>query len=102
MKKLHLELDDLAVESFETSNADAGYGTVRGYVSLRCVTNYTCDPAANTCGQNATCGEYYTCYVSCGTDCAVQECGGGGGTGYTWCGSNCPDCATEPATFCTC
>lgn len=100
MKKLHLELAELRVESFETTEIGTERGTVQGHVSLRCVTNYTCDEAANTCGYVETCGQWASCYVSCRTDCAVAECGGGG-SNYTWCASNCPDCATQPlGTFC--
>lgn len=100
MKKLQLDLAELKVESFETSDAADGRGTVHGHVSLRCVTNYTCNPANNTCAHVETCGEWESCYVSCDTACPVAECGGGGGSGYTWCASNCPDCATQPEGFC--
>jgi hypothetical protein len=35
MEKLKLELDALAVESFDTGRADAGGGTVRGHEAVR-------------------------------------------------------------------
>ena len=44
MKKLHLELSDLKVDSFETTRAVAGRGTVDAHASPRCFTNLTCDP----------------------------------------------------------
>lgn len=78
MKKLHLELADLQVESFETTDAVSGRGTVEAHVSPRCVTNYTCNPAHNTCGEVESCGAWESCYVSCNTACPVAECQGGG------------------------
>ncbi|HEX2208628.1 MAG TPA: hypothetical protein VHG93_13160 [Longimicrobium sp.] len=100
MKKLHLELSDLSVESFETTDAVDGRGTVQAHISPRCVTNYTCDEAANTCAHVETCGGWASCYVSCDTQCPVAECQGGG-SGPSWCGSDCPDCQTQPNTYCS-
>jgi hypothetical protein len=101
-RKLHLALDDLTVETFETSDAESTLGTVEAYVSPRCVTNNTCDEAANTCGDNESCGAWPSCYVSCATNCPVAECQGGGDSGYTFCNTDCPECSTQPVTFCTC
>lgn len=98
MRKLQLDVSELKVESFETSDAAGERGTVHGHVSPRCVTNYTCNPANNTCGEVESCGAWPSCYVSCDTACPVAECQGGGGT----LASNCSICQTEPLTFCLC
>ncbi|HEX5871680.1 MAG TPA: pinensin family lanthipeptide [Longimicrobium sp.] len=61
MRKLKLDLDHLAVESFETNAADgAQRGTVRGF-------NPTCE---NSCLD--TC--YYTCGGSCAGTCTEPTC----------------------------
>ena len=88
MKKLHLSLDDLRVESFETSAGGATRGTLfanQGSHVVSC--NGSCDPTcdernvscANTC--EATCNRIqvscpntcdHTCdhhHVSCGQRC---------------------------------
>ena len=69
MKKLRLELEELQVESFTTAELDGDRGTVEAYISVRCNTNYTCDPANNTCAYVETCGEWASCYVSCDGSC---------------------------------
>jgi len=58
MKKIHLELDRLRVETFETSEAKtAPRGTVHGLWSQR----GTCDGVVGTCQYGGTCG------AGCGT-----------------------------------
>jgi|SRR5215218_6166345 len=68
MKKLNLDLDQLAVESFDTSAAVRPRGTVRGFditdstcydEGCACLTNRTCD---TNCNQE-TCGA--SCYQIC-------------------------------------
>jgi hypothetical protein len=65
MKKLRLDLENIAVESFETDRAPAAGGTVRGYASIaqpcsgQCdtVDDATCDRdrCTNTGPGNDTC-----------------------------------------------
>jgi hypothetical protein len=74
MRKLHLELSQLKVESFETNEAAAGRGTVQAHASPRCYTNLTCDPQVDTCAEVETCGGWASCYLSCDTMCPVAEC----------------------------
>jgi hypothetical protein len=97
MKKLKLQMEDLRVDSFDTTSAEKGKGTVFGeqctcYTQCTCpgcpscgaTCPYTCDddtcagscPApGNTCAN--TCAYYYTCQQ-------VTECGA---SGYP---NNCP------------
>ncbi|WP_420127623.1 hypothetical protein [Longimicrobium sp.] len=93
MKKLSLHLEDLAVESFETTDeAAASRGTVRGaQVSqttcqqiicdcqtngFECETNYNCEthtcpePTDETC--RITCGD--SCTFFCSRTCPVNTC----------------------------
>jgi hypothetical protein len=56
MRKLNLELDDLSVETFETSSFTEERGTVRGY-----------DTGEVLCGESDV--------VSCGGSCYVTHCG---------------------------
>ena len=71
MRKMRLELDALAVESFAAAEAGAPRGTVRGHVSLYyedCSPSETCD-GGNTCAGtcqscNGTC--VYSCHATCG------------------------------------
>lgn len=62
MKKLHLDLDDLAVESFRTDSDRSDGGTVQGHVWTWFWTG--CDTCANTCDAGAA-----TCGASCGVAC---------------------------------
>lgn len=69
MRKLSLHLEELVVESFSTTDAARGRGTVRGMDSVTidqdsCV---TCAPTCATCG--GTCPN--TCPVTCGNTCAT-------------------------------
>ena len=57
MRKLHLNLDTLEVQSFETSPAASAGGTVRGQGDSGCVATY--DPC--------TCVPIETCSCSPGT-----------------------------------
>jgi hypothetical protein len=71
MKKLTLQLDDLRVDSFATTPAERGSGTVFGE-QCTCWTNCTC-PGCPTCDA--------TCDLTCGVDCGTFE-------GYT-CENSC-------------
>ena len=77
MKKLKLELDDLRVDTFDTSFATRAKGTVFGE-QCTCYTNCTCpgcpscdDTCANTC-QGISCD--YTCDQSCIEGTCVNSC----------------------------
>lgn len=81
MKKLSLDLDTLAVESFATGDGDGTRGTVR----------------ANS--ATLGCSEYWSCLDTCGI-CDGNEshratCGNGSRCGYTF--EFCPtdDCASD-------
>ena len=63
MKKLSLNVEDLAIETFETAAAAREEGTVEGYAATN-GNKYTCDPAVGTCFG-------YTCYESCETICGT-------------------------------
>ena len=93
MKKLTLHLEDLNVETFETSDATLKRGTVRGNGWTDwCVTD-----------------EFYSCPNSCGVDtCTPDLCYGGetddcpGGTGVecpSW-GGTCELTAPDPVGTC--
>ncbi len=69
--KLRLQLEDLAVDSFDTSGAEKPKGTVFGE-QCTCYTNCTC-PGCPTCDAscNGTCaGSCNSCVESCHYDCA--------------------------------
>jgi hypothetical protein len=101
MKKMKLSLDDLKVESFQTTpeGAEGDRGTVYGYISCdlticqECGPTCACtrDPSCNgTCA--ASCNG--TCYASCGGTCNVS-CNGGCG------GLTCPEvCGTFACHLC--
>jgi hypothetical protein len=72
MKKFRLELDDLRIDSFSTTPAQATKGTVFGE-QCTCYTNCTC-PGCPTCA--ASCNG--TCDASCNGTCDAS-CGGGCG-----------------------
>jgi hypothetical protein len=93
MKKLRL--DDLSVESFNTTEIRRDKGTVVGEQMCTCYTvctcpgcptcdatcAYTCDdqtcPACPTCAEscNGTCpGQGFTCLESCGGTCWNPRC----------------------------
>ncbi|HEX8320729.1 hypothetical protein [Longimicrobium sp.] len=77
MKKFRLELDDLRIDSFSTTPAQAPKGTVFGE-QCTCYTNCTC-PGCPTC--DASCNG--TCDASCNGTCDCP------GTGYTCGGWSC-------------
>jgi hypothetical protein len=94
MKKLALNIEDLAVESFETSEDLAGRGTVRGLESTGFEIICTCD------SDNGTCDE--SCQGGCGTDYTCNSCNGTcGGASCGLC-SNEPTCATGHQIICSC
>ena len=89
MKKFKLQLDDLRIDSFSTTPAQAPKGTVFGeqctcYTNCTCPGFPTCDASCNgTCDAscNGTCDG--TC--DCTGDTMDQSCAGtcGDGCGYT-------------------
>ena len=83
MRKLKLDLEMLAVESFTPDSAPAGRRTVRGHVSLYwedCNPSDTCAGAGWPCEPtDQSCAG--TCYVhTCQPGCGAGT-GGTGGTG---------------------
>ena len=103
--KLTLNLEDLSVDSFDTTAAQKEKGTVFGE-QCTCYTQCTC-PGCPTCyaSCNGTCDATcaatcaYTCYdvscaASCNGTCAGATCGERCYTGepdtcqYTWCYGN--------------
>ncbi|HEX5870335.1 MAG TPA: pinensin family lanthipeptide [Longimicrobium sp.] len=90
MKKLKLQIEQLAVESFATAAAAQARGTVQAHGT---VVGYTCGAGA-TCGPE-TCGELY-CIPH--TD-NPNICGGGGGT--AGCSSVCPGTGQLSCVGCT-
>ncbi len=107
MNKLKLRLENLSVESFDTTPTQKAKGTVFGE-QCTCYTNctcpgcptcdntcaYTCDdatcPACPTCGAD-TCGDtcdascYDTCGFTCYDTCRVRICEGGTYDGGGFC-----------------
>ena len=86
MRKLRLQLDDLLIESFDTTPVQKAKGTVFGE-QCTCPTQCTC-PGCPTCAAscNGTCDASCngTCAASCnGTcGCGTWEVGCGGGDTY--------------------
>lgn len=81
MHKLKLDLDQLAVESFDTvPGGGAQPGTVEGLqISVnRCIESYdapTCpDTCADTCGFSCTRTQDYTCPGTCWNTCDDASC----------------------------
>lgn len=74
MRKLRLQIEELAVESFSTSAAPSAQGTVLAHSGASCNTadQVTC---ANyqfaTCGGNDTCNQRCTAEIACS---GVAEC----------------------------
>ncbi|MEM7584070.1 MAG: hypothetical protein AAF560_11855 [Acidobacteriota bacterium] len=91
MKKLKLDLDDLEVESFQTTpdTGDSEEGTVYGYLSFG--PGNTCD---NGCTGNTAC-RVCTNQTLCNQNTCQPNC-----TNHTLCNqntcNNCP-CPTQPA-----
>ena len=103
--KLKLNLDQLTVDSFDTSAPKAEKGTVFGeqctcYTNCTCPGCPTCDASCNgtcggTCGDN-TCAE--SCYGSCetcgGDTCDYYVCG------YSWACDTYYPCPSPIYTIC--
>jgi hypothetical protein len=76
--KLKLNLDELTVDSFDTTRPAEKQGTVFGE-QCTCYTNCTC-PGCPTCYASCngtcggTCGEH-TCQASCNGTCGAATCG---------------------------
>lgn len=92
MRKITLELDSLAVESFDTTSPARGAGTVVAYHSEACT--QTCD--ASCFNSACTCPGVNTCDVqSCLGTCFFQN----------TCRNSCANCGTDPFsciyTYCT-
>lgn len=90
MKKMKLDLDALAVESFDTApGTGAGHGTIRGHDSAPTEPEEP-DTIAATCdcpppGTNQTACGQFTCQWSCDAGCSNVTCGG------STCWATCPD-----------
>lgn len=77
MKKLSLDLDDLSVESFDTSVSDADLrGTVQGHATWQyngCTAAQPCNPSSSPdYTEDHTCDDVscaYSCGISCGGTC---------------------------------
>ena len=81
MSKLTLKLEDLTVDSFETTAAEKERGTVFGE-QCTCYTNCTC-PGCPSCGD--------TCPATCPMTCDDVSCGGTCQTCYgNTCDGTCP------------
>jgi hypothetical protein len=80
MRKLKLQLEDLRIDSFQTTPAEKPKGTVFGE-QCTCYTNCTC-PGCPTC--DASCNG--TCDASCNGTCDAS-CNG-------TCDATCLDCGT--------
>jgi hypothetical protein len=71
MKKLKLDVEQLAVESFDAGEEEKRDGTVRGYISIACdpsepdtCAGYTCDgggPTCDTCPKDSYDTQCYAC-----------------------------------------
>lgn len=93
MKKMKLSLDDLKVESFQTTpENDANEGTVFGYITPG--PGNTCDPGCTDTLQascNGTCDDptCSTCEPTCGSTCGCPP-------------VTCPEmCGTFACFYCT-
>lgn len=82
MKKLKLDLDQLKVQSFQTTQEQKKVqGTVYGQSVLTCDCTQgedTCAASCQSCEQ--TCIEcaytvYFTCLTACGETCQAPTCG---------------------------
>ena len=102
MKKLSLDLDQIAVESFATEPARRAHGTVRGHdlsdttcnqIICDCYTGGTCD---TDCGQ-ITCDD--TCANTCGCS-APQICVSGHTCDLPSCAYTCGDTCGCVTYFC--
>jgi hypothetical protein len=98
MKKMKLNLEQLAVDSFDTSTALEKRGTVFGE-QCTCPTNCTC-PGCPTCYEscNGTCGDscHGTCAGQWSCDPTCDSCY------YTQCAQSCYGCPTVSGGPCEC
>ena len=76
MRKLRLDPESLAVESFQAAPALRSRATVRAAQDAFGVVAGTlaadggvCDPGTDTCPTNPTCPGQFTCDASCGKIC---------------------------------
>ncbi|HEX6748612.1 MAG TPA: hypothetical protein VF092_15045 [Longimicrobium sp.] len=77
MKKLRLDAESLAVETFEAASALLSRATVRAaqdafgvvVAGTLAVDGTVCDPGTDTCPTNPTCPGQFTCDPSCGKIC---------------------------------
>jgi hypothetical protein len=97
MKMLKLRLEDLRIDSFQTTPADRPGGTVFGE-QCTCYTNCTC-PGCPTCAAscNGTCDASAcngTCDVSCNGTCDAS-CNG-------TCDVTCRRCITQDTCYASC
>jgi hypothetical protein len=99
--KLTLNLDDLSVDSFDTSTTRNAKGTVFGE-QCTCPTACTC-PGCPTCyaSCNGTCGDTCagTCAYTCDDYSCAESCGGGCGAYSDMCNSYDP-CPSAQYTNC--
>jgi hypothetical protein len=95
MNKLRLRLDDLQVDTFQTTPAQKEKGTVFGeqctcYSECTCPGCPTCDASCNgTCEADTGCGP--TCNASCRASCVDNTCA----IDYGSCGLSCPNTCYE-------
>jgi hypothetical protein len=87
MHKLKLELDLLAVESFETLRTGAPRGTVEAFVP----TVRLCNTDEPSCGGTCYSCDYNSCVGSCDASCATCE----ATCGYTCDDASCGTCLTN-------
>jgi hypothetical protein len=96
MRKLKLQLDDLQIDSFDTTTPPKAKGTVFGE-QCTCYTQCTC-PGCPTCYDscNGTCGA--SCNGTCGATCDASCYGSCDWTCDYSCGDSCGGytCATSP------
>ena len=98
MKKMKLNLEALAVDSFDTTRTAVRDGTVFGE-QCTCATNCTC-PGCPTCHEscNGTCGD--SCYGTCAgqntCDATCDSCY------HTQCANSCYGCFTVSGGVCEC
>jgi hypothetical protein len=71
MRKVHLNVESLAVESFHTDEPGTGQGTVHAHITT---VNDFCTSAgdAQTCARRRT--DYASCQVVCECTIAGQKC----------------------------
>lgn len=94
--KLRLNVEDLAVDSFDTCRNEKGKGTVFAEEQCTCWTQCgqnTC-PGCPTCDASCNGSCAATCAATCYNTCDDYTCGCPG-TDYTACG--CPDTCLQTA-----